>query len=267
MSKFVKVLTAVSMAVTLAVSAVPVSVCAEEKNAEPYTLEQLFAMSDEEFLKLESAKGLYDERLTDVYSPVGPVITASASHWLDGDNGEYTRGETEKKLTELLGDTVEYEFTDPIDYAAKINAQCMPEGYHTEEDLIDYYSVFKIYFPDFYRDADDDTPFDSMRFAKCRYCVDQIIPMKYDVAGVPGGQGVFTSRRGDADRNGTVDLADATLIAKHNIGAASLDSARKLACDMNGDNKIDALDLSVLIENQLGKKIFIIYCKIKTIVI
>ena len=62
--------------------------------------------------------------------------------------------------------------------------------------------------------------------------------------------------KGDADLNGVVDLADLTAIAKYNLSSSSypLENDTALAnADMNGDGKVDGLDVSRLIEQQLGK--------------
>ena len=63
--------------------------------------------------------------------------------------------------------------------------------------------------------------------------------------------------KGDADLSGTVDLADLTAVAKYSLSNSSYPLANDTAyanADMNGDGKVDGLDLSALIENQLGKK-------------
>lgn len=62
--------------------------------------------------------------------------------------------------------------------------------------------------------------------------------------------------KGDADLSGKVDLADLTLIAKYNLNneAYPLENETAYAnADMNGDGVVDGLDISALIENQLGK--------------
>ena len=62
--------------------------------------------------------------------------------------------------------------------------------------------------------------------------------------------------RGDADLNGLVELADITVVAKYNLSNEAYPLANDTAyanADMNGDSKVDGLDTSALIENQLGK--------------
>ena len=63
--------------------------------------------------------------------------------------------------------------------------------------------------------------------------------------------------RGDADVNNEVNLADITTVAKYNLSNSSYPLANEIAyanADMNGNGKVDGLDTSALIENQLGKK-------------
>lgn len=63
--------------------------------------------------------------------------------------------------------------------------------------------------------------------------------------------------KGDANLDGMVDLADLTTVAKYNLSHESFPLKNEIAyanADMNGDGKVDGLDTSALIENQLGKK-------------
>ena len=63
--------------------------------------------------------------------------------------------------------------------------------------------------------------------------------------------------QGDANLDGMVDLADLTTVAKYNLSNSSYPLANDTAyanADMNSDGKVDGLDTSALIENQLGKK-------------
>ena len=63
--------------------------------------------------------------------------------------------------------------------------------------------------------------------------------------------------KGDADLSGSVDLADLTTVAKYNLSNEAYPLANDTAyanADMNGDGKVDGLDISALIEAQLGKE-------------
>ena len=67
-------------------------------------------------------------------------------------------------------------------------------------------------------------------------------------------QGVFL--KGDADLNGTVDLADLTAIAKYVLNNSSYPLKNSVAvknADFNDDGEVNGLDVSRLIEEQLGK--------------
>ena len=62
--------------------------------------------------------------------------------------------------------------------------------------------------------------------------------------------------KGDANLDSMVDLADLTTVAKYNLNNEAYPLANETAydnADMNGDGKVDGLDTSALIENQLGK--------------
>ena len=62
--------------------------------------------------------------------------------------------------------------------------------------------------------------------------------------------------KGDADLNGVVDLSDLIAISKYNLSNEAYPLINEVAfvnADMNEDDKVDGLDTSTLIENQLGK--------------
>ena len=66
----------------------------------------------------------------------------------------------------------------------------------------------------------------------------------------------ISTLKGDVDLNGRVDLADLTTLAKYILSSASYPLANETAyanADMNDDGKVDGIDMSVLIEQQLGK--------------
>ena len=71
------------------------------------------------------------------------------------------------------------------------------------------------------------------------------------------GNAAEATLKGDADLNGTVDLADLTTIAKYNLSSSSYPLANETAfanADVNDDGKVDGIDVSMLIETQLGKE-------------
>ena len=62
--------------------------------------------------------------------------------------------------------------------------------------------------------------------------------------------------RGDVDLNGFVELADLTALSKYLLSPSAFplkNAVAKANADMNGDGLINIVDLSELIENQLGK--------------
>ena len=62
---------------------------------------------------------------------------------------------------------------------------------------------------------------------------------------------------GDADLNGAVELSDITAIAKYELNNNAYPLKNETAyvnADMNDDKDIDQLDVSILIETQLGRK-------------
>ena len=83
------------------------------------------------------------------------------------------------------------------------------------------------------------------------------ITLPIDVTGEETMSERISSLKGDADVNGQVDLADLTTVAKYNLNNEAYPLANNTAyanADMNGDDVVDGLDTSALIENQLGKK-------------
>jgi hypothetical protein len=62
--------------------------------------------------------------------------------------------------------------------------------------------------------------------------------------------------KGDADLNGEVSLTDVVVVSKNNLSDEAYPLANDTAyenADMNNDSKVNGLDASALIENQLGK--------------
>ena len=65
-----------------------------------------------------------------------------------------------------------------------------------------------------------------------------------------------STMKGDADLNGEVSLTDVVVVSKNNLSDEAYPLANDTAyenADMNNDNKVNGLDTSALIENQLGK--------------
>lgn len=65
--------------------------------------------------------------------------------------------------------------------------------------------------------------------------------------------GTYTSSvQGDANDDGTVDIADAAYIAKHVIGIAGYESLNGYAADVNGDKVVDMADSMYLTKYVIG---------------
>ena len=63
--------------------------------------------------------------------------------------------------------------------------------------------------------------------------------------------------KGDADLNGEVSLTDVVVVSKNNLSNEAYPLVNETAyenADMNNDSKVNGLDTSALIENQIGKK-------------
>lgn len=136
------------------------SAVAVESESNAYTLEELLAMSDEEFLTLEKAEAYYEKlkKDTEMYDGISGTLYMNVS---DEGTG-YEADVTEEKITELLGDTVNYEISSPL-----------------SSDI--YSTMMFLYFPDYNKAETDD---DIMEFSKCWYCVDQVVKMYHMPLGI-----------------------------------------------------------------------------------
>ena len=144
-----------------------------------YTLRQLFAMSDEEFLTLGGRKGrgidYYNEikqdaeRVDELFSYVeyGGISGKLVCDTSVSDSG-YRKGTTEEVLVLLFNDTVKYDIFSP-----------------TYDDESFYSNFFKIVFPDYKLYAERDTITDEqiMKFAKIYFCADQAFDLDYEKVG------------------------------------------------------------------------------------
>ena len=98
-----------------------------------------------------------------------------------------------------------------------------------------------------------------MGFAKCWYCVDQVLDFNYYANGMVGDSGNYvnvSTIKGDANLDSIVDIADLTTVAKYDLNNKLYPLVNDAAfsnADMNGDGEVNGLDTSALIENQLGK--------------
>lgn len=224
------------------------TVCANDNN-EPYTLEQLFEMNDEDFLKLEGAQEYYESISEDVNNTrIDGGISGSVYAWLEKEdiNVKYTANVTENKVKKLLGNNIEYTIQSPIsldvDELMDIGEFC-------------YQNIFSVDFPTFEKRSDSNTITDKeiIRFAKCCFCINQIIPVEYYRTLLPlsgdSGENIIT---GDVNFDRTVSILDVEYMSKINIGYYKSTDAQRRVADLNKDGNMDSLDTIILIEHLLG---------------
>ena len=51
---------------------------------------------------------------------------------------------------------------------------------------------------------------------------------------------------GDVNRDGVIDIMDATLVQKYSVGKAALDNEQKILGDVNGDGEVDIIDATLV---------------------
>jgi len=224
------------------------SVNAEEVIEEKlYTLEELFAMSEEEFLALddrafeclESVK-VDAERAKEVYDFIeyGGISGVIRIHAGDQHaQKKYVANETEIKIIELLGDTIEYEMKSPI-ALGKENIDA--------EDLY-YDDEIRLFFADLeqYSRSDWFPPYeDIIKMAKCYYCVDQVLDIGYMSTNVDLGSLVRGDKIliGDANLDHVVDLYDVIHITKHVAMNFEFTALQKAITDVNNDGIVNSVD-------------------------
>lgn len=212
-----------------------------------YTLEQLFEMSDKEFFELYGAEAYYDEVKRDAeeviqlfdtvtYGGISGAVMASA---LD-ERTNYTANETEMAIEELLGDTVNYEIVSPISL----------DWNYLEENWLYYGDIFWVRFPDYYlySQTNDITDKEIIEFAKCWYCVDQVVNINYHhfndvLAAAPDDEQVLS---GDVNFDKSVNLYDGIWLAKGLIKKYKLTDAQLYIADVNSDGSVNVFDLIIL---------------------
>ena len=204
-----------------------------------YTLEELYNMSDEEFLALDGAQDMYTEIENDVnsveqYGEDLILYGGISGHLVElhVQDTNYNANATEQAIEKLLGGTVNYQIESPINIAV--------------DDLF-YEYKFHLYFNDMDKSAvtGEITEEDIMEMAKCWYCVNQVIDIGYweslligmDVA--PGDEPILT---GDANFDKSVDIYDVIWISNYIIENYRFTDAQKVISDVNGDSTVDVGD-------------------------
>ncbi len=213
-----------------------------------YTLDQLFKMNDEEFLALEcdgiSAKGLYDviemnkNKVTTLSNTTeyGGISGSLMRRLNDEDYGSvYTANITEADLENLIGNTVDYSIVSPISITSP------------GLEFTPYYAdIIWVEFPDYYLSAEEDNITDEqvVEFAKCWFCVSQIIS-DFELYGYDNDMSIPDNGEvldGDVNFDKNFNLYDVIWIAKSLINEFELTEAQVIVADTNGDGVADLHD-------------------------
>lgn len=232
-----------------------IAASAEESAEKLYTFDELSAMSDEDFLKLDGAQKLYDyikHYDAEFYyyhldSKGGELeVFGGISGWLFGVvvNGidrvkgkEYTANITEAKIENLLGNNINYRIEGPTDL--------------TKYGII--YNNLSIHCNDLKIDRNEDHDLEISDsnisdMAKFWYCVNQVIELGYvaineSLDPAPGNEKVMT---GDVNLDMKIDLTDVDYMEKGLSGELKLTESQMEIADVNGDGTFDELDVEKL---------------------
>jgi len=227
--KFTKILSIVtSIAMSFCMISTP-SVNAEESEEKIYTLSELFEMSDEEFLALDNAQSYYE-------SIKGDTGNVSGTLWLclteEDVDVKYTANVTESEISRLLGDTVEYEINSPISLDF--------------EDMLVYGNIFDVWFNEYTDNLRDEDMNDKemFKFAKCYYCVEQVIDVAYyhSAQVLLPAQGDKQILTGDVNVDKKVDIYDAIWIASDLANVFDFTDGQRLIGDINEDGECNLYD-------------------------
>ncbi len=228
-------------AAVMSVAAISVGAVNAENSAQKlYTLKELNNMSNDDFMKLDGAE--------DIYNNIVNVVKEEQAFYdeLENDEGEkpevklngefrkvislpsddYKANITENQITELLSDS---------DMEAKIQSPI----YCTDEFLYDNYYV--ITFTDFVNA--EPTEENIISFAKCGYCVNQVIELPYlstySTPEINSGDKVIS---GDVTCDRNIDIYDVIWIASDLSGIFEFTDAQKTVGDVNDDGECDLYD-------------------------
>lgn len=200
--------------------------------------EEFLALDDRAFECLESVKtdAEYAKEIYDIieYGGISGVIWISAVD--QHAQKKYVANETEIKIIELLGDTLEYEMKSPI---------ALGEENIDAEDLY-YRDEIRLFFADLeqYSRSDWFPPYeDIIKMAKYYYCVDQVLDIRYMSTNADGSMGrgdkILT---GDANLDHVVDLYDVIHITKHVAMNFEFTALQKAITDVNNDGVLNCAD-------------------------
>lgn len=215
---------------------------AEDTETKLYTLDELLAMSDEEFLAIpEEAYGMTAEYCFSQVEAVSETFgytSAFAAELIDKKvEFEYIPNVTENEISELIGDTIECGMSGIAIVAY--------EPYYTD--------TFNFYVYEFDELMADKSPKDiNMMLAKVMYCVRQIIPVTNMEAALPKGddykEPVVT---GDVNFDKTVDLYDVIWISKGLTKQFQLTDSQLVIADVNNDGIVNVFDRIMLSRKML----------------
>ena len=249
-TKFLSALTAIVMCFCAMLSSFSVS--AADNNDKKYTLEELFAMSKEEFFALKSneyttGEDLYNlfedyalqhlEYYQNEYNKDCMYLSADFMRLLEDEdeNKIYTANITEMEIQKLVGDAAKCEIGSPISLDSKF----------LMENGIFYGNILYVVFPE-YESLEETTTLPeekALKIAKCWFCVNQVIEMGYNSVlydlSPSYNEKVID---GDVNFDKKFDLYDVIWIAKSLINEFELTEAQVIVADTNGDGVADLHD-------------------------
>lgn len=230
MKKLKKTLAILSAAVMSFLMIPCFGVSATEAEEKLYTLEELFAMSDEEFLELgemaEACKVIVEKKLILGETNLYGNFSVSLKDSLYG----YQSITTENKIESVLGDTLAYEYGTPL-------TKLMTNSY--------YWDSIDITFIDYYNDdlGIDGTSENIMNHAKILYCLKQIDNYSYTSNANVDSSSEENVIIGDVTLDQKVDLYDAVWISKDLIGVFEFPETLNAVGDLNNDGMCDLYDV------------------------
>ena len=241
-SKVLSVFTAIVMCFCAMLSSFSVS--AADNNDKKYTLEELFAMSKEEFFAVEyiadngnTYTGKYVYECAKSFTEIGYMV--GGFYRTLGTENEYstlyTANITEMELEKLIGNTIEYEMGSPIITPTKYEK-------NPTKDSIYYIQQVEVAFSGF--DINGTISDEKLlNFAKCWFCINQVMDfyyydpsLDYDIN---WDEKVLD---GDVNFDKNFDLYDIIWIAKSLINEFELTEAQVIVADTNGDGVADLHD-------------------------
>lgn len=235
----------------MAISMLGATVNAAESDEKLYTLKELIAMSDEDFLDLEGAKKFYNEIYEDAHKAIYSLDSTETFFELTGvfyvvspnslPKPGYKANLTEKQLNYLLDDSIEYDMTTPINL------------FKWNDDPYRYIQMMTVFFPEYHTDVI--TEDNIMILSKSYYCINQVLPLKYSPSDVDFGLGPGEIViQGDVNVDEIFDLYDAIWIAKHLVHTFTLTKGQQEIGDMNGDGVCDLYDVIEIAKSLLNKE-------------